>query len=491
MNSRRILCSGDPIVLAGMPLLTLAKLLARAIVHHLGDYAVVFDPHTETSTFYTPTSIINMPPTPDFSAVDAETMTIYNMQPPRTVHYLVVDHPTLDAFLGVASAFFDVVTPFIAYAHRFLPLPATMTSWLLPTGRAMPAILLPSSPKGNAGDAKFYTIDDGWNAPHPPERDACRMRLTPVQVNDAAGEPNWNNVNKATKATFERWARTVAWKRVGICISGGGASVYRLVNLFDTLEHKQLPIDLLAGVSGGTGFAACYATGGLDRVRALANRWRSQSIVFMGSLLTSRFVERYMDNFLGDCGVCNTEIRVIALCTSIAPLSPPRPAVVVDGTFGQAIRASGGAPFFGPYFHGDTRQTDGATLAGLPPPFLAERFGADIIFAMNVLSLPQNRFPGETIPVVGNVLGFFYRYTPLGRVADTWSATSTMLHTIAEGAGLHADVFIDRKPADWAPMEQALLHNAPQYALEGLTGYTSQDLDDVADDFIQRWRALP
>ena len=129
-------------------------------------------------------------------------------------------------------------------------------------------------------------------------------------------------------------------------------------------------------------------------------------------------------------------------------------------------------------------------MAGLPPPFVAERFGADIMFAMNVLALPENRFPGETIPLVGDVLSLFYRYTPLGRIADTMSATSTMLHTISEGAGLHADGFVDSPPRDWAPMEQALFYNSRKYAEEGMDGLSTADLNAIADTFVLRWRSL-
>jgi hypothetical protein len=128
-------------------------------------------------------------------------------------------------------------------------------------------------------------------------------------------------------------------------------------------------------------------------------------------------------------------------------------------------------------------------LAGLPPPFLAERFGADIVFAMNVLALPANRFPGETVPILGDIMSIFYRYTPLGRVADTWGATSTMLHTIAEGAGLHADLFVDTPPRDWAPIEQFLLYNSVTYSNIGLGA--SVDIAAIAADCVLRWRALP
>lgn len=491
MNSRRILCIGDPVILAGMSLATLVKLLARAIVHHLGDYAVVVQPGG-TSYFYEPTTTHVIPYNPftdSMASVEASAAGIWGGLAPRTVHFLVLDHPNLDVYMAAPNACFEVVTPFIPYAHRFLPLPATVTDWLVPTGKGMPAVVLPSNTTGNAGPIQFYDIDDNWNAPNPPERDSCRMRMNPAQVNAADAEPIWSNIQPASiRKTFERWARTVTWKRVGICISGGGASVFRLVPLFEALENEGLPIDLLAGVSGGTIFSACYAVGGLDKVNQLADQGASFMVALTGALLTSWFVERYVDNFFQECGLCNTEIRVLPLTAKIAPMSPPRPAAMVDGTFGEALRASGGAPFFGPFFVGDSRQTDGAVLAGLPPPFLAERFGADIVFAMNVLALPANRFPGETVPILGDIVSVFYRYTPLGRLLDTYGATSTMLHTIAEGAGRHADVFVDTPPRDWAPFEQFLLYNSVTYSNIGLGA--GVDVTAVAQDCVARWKTL-
>jgi len=491
MISRRILCIGDPVILAGMPLPTLVKLLARAIVHHLGDYAVVAQPGG-TSYFYEPamTHVIPYDPfTDSMATVEGVAAGIWGGLAPRTVHVLVIDHPSLAAYMAAPNACFDVVTPFIPYAHRFLPLPATYTDWLVPMGKGMAAVVLPSTTTGNAGTLQFYDIDDDWNAPNPPERDSCRMRINPADVNAAAGAPDWANIQPASiRATFERWARTVTRKRVGICISGGGASVFRLVPLFEALEAEGLPIDLLAGVSGGTIFSACYAVGGLQRVNDLADRGSTFMLALTGALVSSWIIEQYINNFFQSCGLCNTEIRVLPLTAKIAPMSPPRPAAMVDGTMGQALRASGGAPFFDPFFVGNSRQSDGAVLAGLPPPFLAERFGADIVFAMNVLALPANRFPGETVPILGDIVSVFYRYTPVGRLLDTYGATATMLHTIAEGAGMHADVFVDTPPRDWAPFEQFLLYNSVTYSNVGLGA--GVDVTAVAQDCVARWKAL-
>ena len=503
MDNRFILCQEDSGLLAskGMNLLTLVKLLARAIVHHLPKHlAVVIDPANSfgSTLFFPDGTSVDVSPNnpPSIADVLSNTAANWGNAGATTVHYLVVHNASdssLCTFMNNVQASFDVVTRVIDYANRFAPLNPAPTPWLVSNGAAMPAILLPSSSKGHAGPMKTFVIDAGLDPsnplPTPPERDGCRMRLDKDEVNADALKPDWSTVK--TRAQFERWARTIAWRRVGICVSGGGASTFRLAKLFEQIEAAGLPIDLLAGVSGGTLFSACYAFGGMKAVKSFAyKRGKAFTTRIVGALAWSGFVERFIDDYLDNCGVCNTEIRVVPLSMQIAPSDEPKASVIVDGTFGQAGRASGGAPFFAPYKRGNVRQGDGAILAGVPPSFLAERFGADMIFAMNVLALPTTRFPGEDAPIWGAILKPIYDYTPLGRMADAWGATATMLHTIAEGGLWLADDFYDAPPYNWAAVEQPMFWNAKHYFDDGPVDANLTELTLTAQDWYKRWSEM-
>lgn len=508
---RYILCeSGDA------DLQVMVRMLSRAIAEHLQDWAVLVDPTTATgaATLYRPGEqpvvvqpnamtvvLADIKTTVDVALANASTQ-------PRAVHYLVLRTITvsdgfLTAYVGNNPTFFHVYTPIVPFGIGPHIPPQSANQWLIPNvGRYMPAIRLPQEPKDNAGPISLYEIGTAWNTPNPPERDSCRVRVNPTNLGSAEQalqlaviqavnqKAAWAAINEDIRKTFERWARTITWRRVGIVISGGGASVFRLVEFFHQLELKQVPIDLISGVSGGTVFAAAYAVGGMDKVNELVAKGIGMTAAVAASLASSCFIQQYFDKIFNNCGVRNTEIRVLALSTGFPPLKPPHATAIVDGTFGEAIRASGGAPFFGPFFPnmGDTRQVDGGITATVPPPFLAERFGADIVFAANVIAVPSTRFPGEERPLLGPLLAPFYRYTLLGRAADMWNAVTTMLHTIAEGTGMDADDFLDTQPRNGALIEPFTFFNLPAIVSDGLD---DENINQRAQDWLDLWKALP
>lgn len=494
---RYILCESP------FQLVAMGRLLGRAIAAHLSDWAVFINPdplHRE-ATLYRP----GQPPLALTLAVtdmitkvvntDIAPLLAADPNPPRAVHCIVaktVDDGALAGFLdnGNDPKFFHVWTPVVPYGNGpFVP-PANKEYWLRPNvGRYMPAIRLPDQTIGHAGPIMIYPIGQAWNIPNPPERDACRLRLKPQDVADADAQTIlWSDVPEALRNTFERWARTVTFRRVGIVVSGGGASVFRLVQFFYALENKKLPIDMLAGVSGGTVFAAAYAFGGMPAIQSLIAQGNLITATVTAGLITSWVIQEYFDNFFGRCGVRNTEIRVLPISTSFPPLKPPNASAIVDGTFGQAVRASGGAPFFGPYFpnNGDTRQVDGGIKATLPPPLVAERFGADLIFAANVIAPPSTRFVGEDKPILGPLLTPLYRYTPLGRVADMWGSFATMLHAISEASGLDADDFLDTEARNGALIEPFTFYNLPQLVDDGI----DIPINQKAQDWFDLWRTM-
>src|SRR5439155_10516338 len=94
------------------------------------------------------------------------------------------------------------------------------------------------------------------------KRDSCRLRL---DVSEIAGL--WDQAQStgtvesfhdtvflkhpAYRRTAGRWARAVTNRRVGLAVSGGGATSYRRVPLIGMLEARGAPIDVGGGVSGG------------------------------------------------------------------------------------------------------------------------------------------------------------------------------------------------------------------------------------------------
>src|SRR5262249_22713181 len=90
-------------------------------------------------------------------------------------------------------------------------------------------------------------------------RDACRVRIDLAHL--AAMWEDWKAQAPPTpfpvfaafaayEATVSHWARAVTSRLVGLALSGGGASSYRMVPLIDRLRQLAVPIDVLSGVSG-------------------------------------------------------------------------------------------------------------------------------------------------------------------------------------------------------------------------------------------------
>lgn len=493
--NRFILFQSAEETLGNVPPLIWVTLLARAIASHLKDWAVVVNP-AHSAVLHRPGSEpVALVHSRRIDALVDEVSARLGASPGiRAIHFLILQ-PAGDSelleFVGGERAFFHVVTTLTPYADRFAEISASILSRLRSRdGRVVPAVLLPPEVAGGAGPLSFHPIEDDWRVVNPLDRDHCRLRVKADALFIAALDSNWSRVDPRVRTGFERWARTIAGRRVGITMSGGGAAIMRLVPLFEALEKVGVPIDLLSGASGSVAFSACYATGGIPRILALAERGLSILLTATTkSLLHSAVVEEYLDAFWNECGICNTEIRVIPLATALAPNSPPRPMMVVDGSFGQAARASGTIPLNGPFSVNGTRYIDGSVVGGLPPPNVMRQLGAEFVIAMNVLAVPANRYPGENHPTWSRVTGFLYDRSILGRYADTISAVSTLLHTMAEGHGRTADIFVDAPPRNWAMFEPPMLFRSLRYAREGLGG--DVDVTAIATHCLRQWQNLP
>lgn len=471
----RILVRGDEAGLAGTGAKAFARLLAEALATHLGDWCTLSPGGTDpVLRFEASATPVILGAFADQAAVEAAAPT-----PPVSVrahHFIVVDpgDPALAIWMGaLPTAAFDVVTPLVRYATRDAEIQAAKNargSRLVPfAGKLMPAVLLDVPGPGPVGAFEPFPVAHDMSMVDPPERDACRMRVRPTDVISIAG--GFSAMTAEVRQAMQRWARTVSWRRVGFVVSGGGASVFRLCDYFHWLEQNQVPIDMLAGVSGGTLFSALYAVGGLPKVRAFAARGPLFSLATTGALINSCVVQAYVDRELGGFGINDTEIRVVALSTRFPPMSEPRPTIVQEGSLGEAVRASGGAPFFGPYFHEDGRQLDGGLVAVVPPPALAEGFGADVVFAANAMALPAHRFPGEDIPVLGPLASLFYRYTLFGRIPDHYTAFATMVHSLGRAHADQSDHPVHTPPNDWTLFEPLEFFRAAHLAAWTWTPY--------------------
>jgi predicted acylesterase/phospholipase RssA len=284
----------------------------------------------------------------------------------------------------------------------------------------------------------------------PLERDTCRLHLDLSAItqlwtscqNQGASFPPAAFASQDLWATAWRWARATTNQRPGLAVSGGGASAYRVVPLIRLLHWYQVPIDVMGGNSGGAMIAAYYCSRELAGLQQAVTEAGTAGLAGLLTLLSSEFIELSVNWRLGGVTLDDLEVRFLPVTTALPPLGPPEASAVVGGTIGAAVRASGSLPgIFARTVKGGTIFTDGSTATPLPVRALPN-YGADLVFACNAIPGPDRCNPIRSLPG-GELL---YRWTPIGRILDSWVSNTFLVERIGNEAGASAAVFVQPLP---------------------------------------------
>jgi predicted acylesterase/phospholipase RssA len=83
----------------------------------------------------------------------------------------------------------------------------------------------------------------------------CRTRrwLTPRRVD------SFHHIKRSQRSHYERLARYLAGKAVGLVLSGGGARGLAHLGVLRAMTEHNIPIDYIGGTSQGSFMAAIYA----------------------------------------------------------------------------------------------------------------------------------------------------------------------------------------------------------------------------------------
>jgi NTE family protein len=205
-------------------------------------------------------------------------------------------------------------------------------------------------------------------------------KLAPTAGYPADGPPDF--------AGWGRVARRIARRRIGLALGGGGARAFAHIGVLATLEQAGVPVDVLAGTSGGAIVGGLSARG-WDSTRIaefLLPRWTRRGVVDLRllpwiSLLRGRKLERI--------GLEAGE------GLSLEELDRPFVAVAADLVSGQevrlsrgdgwtAVRASLAVPGVFPPVAVDGRYlVDGGAIDNLPVA-AAREAGADLVIGVDV-----------------------------------------------------------------------------------------------------------
>jgi len=270
-------------------------------------------------------------------------------------------------------------------------------------------------------------------------RDLCRIRFDPIFPLSQKPE---------ITRTLDRWARAVTNRQVGVALSGGGATSAALVPFLEALQAEGIPIDVVAGFSGGAILGAYLATGKL----ADYLQW-CRGLVLTGltpaTVLYSRAIETFIDCEFGGANLDELDVRFVPMTVELRTDGSSRKCAVIGGTVGEGVRVSGVAlGVFSPAERRGTRYVDGGVAMGVPTEALP-RYGADLAIACNSIVAPPTRLLQDMLPAP---FGQCLRWMPVtsaicehltDRFADYWVGFLTMLREAARTGGRDAQVYYE------------------------------------------------
>jgi predicted acylesterase/phospholipase RssA len=173
-------------------------------------------------------------------------------------------------------------------------------------------------------------------------------------------------------ADFQRLARHLAGRAIGLVLGGGGARGFAHIGVIRALQKGGVPIDRVGGTSMGAVIAAQYAQGLDYRDMLEVNRknWVAVQPLHdftlpLIALLSGRKGIGMLEAMFGDTRIEDLPTNYYCVSTN---LTRAEPMVHRDGLLRDCIRASISIPGIAPPFVTESGEllVDGAVLNGLP-----------------------------------------------------------------------------------------------------------------------------
>jgi predicted acylesterase/phospholipase RssA len=171
---------------------------------------------------------------------------------------------------------------------------------------------------------------------------------------------------------FQRLARHLAGRAIGLVLGGGGARGFAHIGVIRALQEAGVPIDRVGGTSMGAVIAAQYAQGldYPDMLEVNRRNWVGVQPLHdftlpLIALLSGRKGVRMLEAMFGDTRIENLPTNFYCVSTN---LTRAEPMVHRDGLLSDCIRASISIPGIAPPFVTESGEllVDGGVLNGVP-----------------------------------------------------------------------------------------------------------------------------
>jgi NTE family protein len=199
---------------------------------------------------------------------------------------------------------------------------------------------------------------------------------------------------------------------VGLALSGGTAKAVAHVGVIKALLEDDIPIDLIAGTSGGSIVAAMFASGmPVASIEALANdmHWHKLASIKLSRLgfVSSERIEEFMRDIIGDVDFSDLKIPCYVVATDL--LSGGK-KVFRSGNVASAVRASCSIPqIYLPVEIEGAYYVDGGLSEFLPVDTLQQAGDCFVIGAHLARVSAQYEPPRHILQLVMQIMGLMAR----------------------------------------------------------------------------------
>ncbi|WP_108975770.1 patatin-like phospholipase family protein [Leptospira ryugenii] len=188
--------------------------------------------------------------------------------------------------------------------------------------------------------------------------------------------------------SLDRLTRGILGKSIGLALGGGGAKGFAHLGVWKSIEENKLPIDMVAGTSAGSIFAALFAMGLRMKEASEATKkiWVDKDLLneYTIPVLSLTTGGKYTDairQFFGDIQIEDLWIPFQAIACD---LSTGEKVILREGSLWKAVRASTSIPgIIPPFLEGEAILVDGGVLDNVPGLPILEA-GAGVLIAVDV-----------------------------------------------------------------------------------------------------------
>jgi NTE family protein/lysophospholipid hydrolase len=198
-----------------------------------------------------------------------------------------------------------------------------------------------------------------------------------------------HHVRSGNTADFQRAARRMSERAVGVVLGGGGARGLAHIGVLKALEEAGIPVDVIGGTSMGSVIAAAYARGwSPERLLKMAGEVFTNSRAVMDldfpmvSILGGGKLNRALQSIFEDIDIADLWLPYYCISSS---LSDGHMVVHDRGPLWQKVRASCSLPgIFPPVYTEGQLLVDGGIVNNVPMDVMGRQCAGGTVIAVDV-----------------------------------------------------------------------------------------------------------